>query len=44
MVVARSWAAWTWLPTVGLSIACFFACGVAMLVSFVILLPLFLGN
>ena len=44
MVVARSWAAWTWLPTVGLSIACFFACGVAMLVAFVILLPLFLGN
>lgn len=39
MVVARSWAAWKWLPTVALSITCFFACGVALLIAFVIVLP-----
>jgi hypothetical protein len=40
MVVARSWAAWRWFPTVALSIACFFACGVALLITFVIVAPL----
>ena len=44
MVVARSWAEWRWLPTLALSVACFFACGMAMLVAFVIVLPLFLDS
>src|SRR5262245_18035024 len=44
MVVARSWAEWRWLPTLALSIACFLACGIAMLVAFVIVLPLFLDS
>jgi hypothetical protein len=43
MVVARSWAAWKWLPTVALSIACFFACGLALLSGFVIIVPIFEG-
>jgi hypothetical protein len=41
MVVARSWAAWKWLPTVAFSIACFFACGLALLIAFVIVVPIF---
>lgn len=44
MVVARSWAEWRWLPTLALSVACFFACGMAMLVAFVIVIPLFLDS
>jgi hypothetical protein len=44
MVVARSWAAWRWLPTVALAIACFLACGVALLIAFVIIVPIFGGN
>ena len=44
MVVARSWAEWRWLPTLALSVVCFFACGLAMLVAFVIVLPLFLDS
>jgi len=39
MVVARSWAGWKWLPTVALSITCFFACGMALLIAFVFVLP-----
>jgi len=42
IAVARSWAGWRWLPTVTLAIACFFACGVALLMAFVVLLPVFL--
>ncbi len=43
MVVARTWAAWRWLPTLALSIARFFACGMALLITFTALAPL-LGN
>jgi O-antigen ligase len=43
MVVARSWATWKWLPTVALSIACFLACGLALLSAFVIVAPIFGG-
>jgi len=42
IAVARSWAGWRWLSTVTLAIACFFACGVALLMAFVVLLPVFL--
>ena len=44
MVLARSWAGWRWLPTVGLSIASWFACGVALLIGFAIVLPLVLDS
>lgn len=43
-VVARSWAGWKWLPTVALSITCFLACGVALLIAFAIVLPGLLGR
>jgi hypothetical protein len=43
MVVARSWAAWRWLPAVALGIATFFACGMALLLAFVVVAPL-IGN
>ena len=44
MAVARSWAAWRWLPTVALGIATFFACGVALLLAFTVVLPLFIES
>ena len=43
MVVARSWAAWSWLPTVALAISCFLASGMALLIAFVIIVPIFGG-
>ena len=42
--VARSWAAWRWLPAVALAIASFLASGVALLIAFVIIVPIFGGG
>jgi hypothetical protein len=44
IVVARSWAAWRWGPTVASAIACFLACGMALLIAFTVAAPLFLDN
>jgi hypothetical protein len=44
IIVARSWAAWRWPSTVALSIACFLASRVALLIAFAIVAPLLLDE